>query len=184
MYNEYRKWTATNLFIVPLLGIGRPNLNVNGLENAFIKDEVKGIEYDNAVYLLFRPMNQERFEEFLGKERLRKARIIDEYDYEDGYTMLVYQYDPKWQFDVEIILSGKFSKTSKDYQETIPKTQRVTEKMGVFKDLLTIQHQVFKKDPNLAAYWNYEYGLEFEKDDEVWEYYPEREFFTKEKLKI
>jgi len=182
MFEIYRKWTATNLFLTPLLGIGRANLDANGFENAYIKDEIKGIDYENAVYLLFRPMNQERFEEFLSKERSRKAKIIDEYDYPDGYTMVVYQYDPKWQFDIEIIMSGKFSKVSTDFKESIPKTGRKVEKPGVFKEITTIQHQIFKKDLQVQTYWKYELGLDFEKDDEIWPIYFEKEIFSQDTL--
>ncbi len=182
MYKIYKEWTATNLFIVPLLGIKRASLMENGLHNAYIKDEVKGVEYERGVYMLFRAMNQEKFNDLLLSERKRKAALVDEYDYPDGWTMVVYQYDTKWEEDVKKILKGEFSFTSKSLQDNIPKTSRVM-KNGVMTENLTLQHQIFKKAPSLSAYWNEELGLELDyKEDEFWDFYLEKEYFTQETL--
>lgn len=183
MYNNYRNWTATNLFLVPGLGAKRLSLNEQGFENAYIKDEIKGIDYENAVYMLFRPPNQEGFRVFLEKERERKAKIIDEYDYDDGWTMVVYQYDGRWANDVRKLMKGRFSLVSKEFQESIPKTIR-TGTTGIFKDKVTIQHEIFRKHPDLADYWQEELGLELNfREDEFWHFYAEREIFNETTLK-
>lgn len=182
MYDEYRKCTATNLFIVPLLGISRNRLTDNGMENAYIKDEIKGIDYDRGVYLLLRPLKQEKFALFLQEERARKAKILDEYDYPDGWTMLVYQYDEEYEKDVQKIMRGKFSRTSERYKEKIPKTLKI-QKSGVSREILTMQHEVFKKSTSLENYWAELYGLEFDYyHDEYYEFYAEREVLTQELL--
>lgn len=181
MYEKVRKLTATSLFIVPTLGISREEINRHGFENAYVKDEIKNIDYNNAVYLLFRPPlhKMENFTDFLTKERARKARIIDEYDYPDGWIMLVYQYEDKWKEDVETILSGKFSKTSREFQNLTPKTVKYNPHGLKNGEDLTVQHQIYKKDPRLANFWNELYGLEFNyEEDEYWERYEEREIFN------
>lgn len=181
-WDNLSKWTATNLFVVPTLGITRGRLNIFGLENAYIKDEVKGIDYERGVYMLFRPKDTFRFGEFLEEERSSGAVIVDEYDYRDGYTMVVYQYPRKWKEDVDIIMTGKFSQVSEGFKATVP---RLTKSVvgGKEMDGINSQHKIYEGAEDLKEYWNIKYGLEFEKGDEHFSFYPEREIFTEETLK-
>ena len=177
-----RKWSSTSLFIVPLLG--KQIISLDQFAGSFIKDEVRGIDYNRGVYVLFKVKDKDKFRIFLEEERNRGSRIIEEYDYKNSHTMVVYQYSKEFERDVEIILSGKFSKTSNFYQNSIPKTFKVT-KAGVSKDMPTFQHCVFKKFPEYIDYWRDLYGLEINyKEDEVWHLYKEREIFTQEKLNL
>ena len=60
-----RKHTITSVFIVPTLSIGRDKLLDNGFINGYIKDVNRDIQYENAVYLLFKPKDLDRFRDFL-----------------------------------------------------------------------------------------------------------------------
>ena len=170
-----RTYTATNIFMILPLGITRADIMKVGFKNAYIKDEVRGIEYERGIYLLFRPRDIEPFENFLIKERKRKA-IIDEYDYPKGYTMLVYQYDPKWTEDVRKIMSGKYSEVSYEFKKLFPKTAKI-EILQATQEVLTNHHAIFSKSATFADYWKEELGLEFEDGDEIWPFYAEREIF-------
>ena len=179
-FDILRKFTSTSLFIVPLLG--KQIISSDEFVNAFIKDEVRGIDYDRGVYILFKVENKDKFEKFLENERGRGARIIEEHDYPKNHVMVVYQYDKKFEKDVEIILSGKFSKTSPMYQSNITETVKVT-KMGVTKNITSFQHSIFKKLPEYIDYWKDLYGLDINYyQDEVWHHYQEREIFDQLKL--
>lgn len=180
MNDAFRSMTAVNLFIVPILGINRKELLMNGLENAYIKDEIRGIDYPNSIYLLFRPFNSD-FEDFVEKERKRGANILDEYDHADGWTVLVYGYDSKWQEDVDVLMTGKFSKVSEAYKKLIPRTKNMKDKHGSIEKS-TIQHSIFNKEKEIKDYWKKEYGLEFAYENECWEFYTEREILTQEML--
>lgn len=179
LYETYRSWTATNIFVVPTLGIQRQKLLDVGLLNAYIKDEMR--EYEGVVYLLFAPKNMERFEEFLGEER-KKNKVIDEYDYPGGLVMVVFKYPEKIKEDVELIMQGKFSKTSSTYKNMILKSYTITT-MGRQREEITIQHQIFSKSQSIMDYWYDILGLTFEKDSEVWEIYTEKEIFNENTLK-
>ena len=175
--DEMKNWTATKIFIVPLLGIDHKTLISNGIVNAYIQDECKGVNYERAVYLLFHPVDKFRFEQFIDGERERKAKIIDEYDYEDGYIMLVYQYALEWNDDVKTILTGKYSKVSKKYQEFVPKTYKI-QKMGVSRDAPSMQHSIIKRLPVYIEYWKNLYDIDINyKTEEAWHFYLERESF-------
>lgn len=175
-----RTWTMTNLFLVPLLGISRIGLGKKGFINAFIKDEVKGVDYLRGIYLLFKPQDPTEFEEFLASERERKAKIIDEYDYPKGLVMVVYQYDEKWEKDIYILMTGKYSQVSTEFKGIFPVTKKIS---GSSKEFISIHHGIFRKTQEYIDYWKEELGLDIDwKEDEVWPFYSEREYFTQETL--
>ena len=78
-----RKHTITSIFIVPTLSIGKDKLINNGFVNGYIKDGKRDVQYENAVYLLFKPKDLDKFREFLDGEYERTQSLIDDYDYED-----------------------------------------------------------------------------------------------------
>lgn len=178
-FDILRKFTSTSLFIAPLLG--KKIVPLDEFVNAYIKDEVRGIDYNRGIYVLFKVSEKDKFEHFLESERTRGAKIIEEYDYPNNHIMVVYQYDKRFERDVELILSGKFSKTSSFYQSNISETFKAT-KLGVTKNIITFQHSIFKKLPEYVEYWQELYGLELTRNDEVWHHYKEREVFDQLKF--
>lgn len=185
--NEYiRKMTVCSLFIVPLLKLNRAEIIENGFENAFIQDNLKeeeGISYDNGVYALFRPFKLDKFNDFVMNERKTNKYFIDEYDYPGGFTILVYNYDDKWKSDVRLLMNGKFSKTSENFQKEIPEV--VVNKNHFnnsnVKREMSVQHHIFRKTETLRKYWKTEFDLDLidNEETEYWQYYPEREILTK-----
>lgn len=168
MYEMFTEWTTTNMFIVPTLGIERSKLKENGLINAYIDDLNREIKCERAVYLLFKPGERNKFADFLEYAR-NKSPIIEEYDY-GNLVMLVFQYAKKWEKDVKIIMTGKFSTTSTAFKESILKETAYGN--------LTAQHQIFKKDPSLEKYWKEKYGLDLNyNEDEYWPFYQNKETY-------
>lgn len=183
MAKEIRAVNATTLFLIPLFNIKRDKLIMHGFESAYIKDEMREIEYKNAIFLLFRPFKSvDAFNEFVEQERKRGAPIIDEYDYVDGWTVLVYQYADKWEEDVSIIMDGKFSKVSDRFKKMIPATVEEIVN-GYRKEKASIQHQIFNKTPYIKEYWKKTLDIDIEDCEEHWEYYPSREILTETALK-
>lgn len=176
MANEFLKLTATSIFVVPILRLRIPELWKLGFENAYIKDELKDMDYKHAVYLLFRPMNLEAFNEFVEGERDRKF-LIDEYDYPDGWTMLVYRFHEQWQEDVDIILTGKFSEASEPFKREIPRKVE-----GDGNTVMSLPHHIFGKTQYLKSFWKHKYDLDLTDLDEHWQFYETREIFTQKTL--
>ena len=162
-----RKHTITSIFIVPTLSIGREKLIDNGFVNGYIKDSRKDIQYENAVYLLFKPADLDRFRNFLDGEYEKTKSIIDDYDYEDGYVVVVYEINPKLVNDVELIKQGKYSQTSKKFQEIFPKVVKIR-KSGLSRDEISLQYRVFNKTEDLVQFWEDKLGVELPEDVEVW----------------
>ena len=86
-----------------------------------------------AIYLLFLLRSLDKFKEFLDGEYERTTAMIDDYDYEEGFVVLVYELNKKFKTDFGLIKLGKYSKTSKEFQSMFPKVIKI-KKNGLHKD--------------------------------------------------
>ena len=173
------KKNITSIFILPTLKFPKDVLKDNGFINGYIEDDRKDEQYKNAVYILFKPTDLDKFREFLDSEYERTKNIIEDYDYEDGFVVVVYQLNEKFNKDYELIKQGKYSKTSKIFQSEFPKSVKVI-KSGLSKDEISLQIRIFKKSQDLIEFWEEKLGITFEDEYEVWEGWDEE----KEILKI
>lgn len=178
------KKTVTSIFMVPTLKIDRDELKENGYINGYSIDKRREVHYDGCIYLLFKPKDLDAFREFLDKEYERTKNVVDDYDYEDGYVVVVYKLDPKWKKDFANVREGLYSRTSKKFQDSFPKTIVVKRGKQVAKEETTLQHRVFKKSDDLRNYWEERIDLKFTDDMEVWEgFHIENETLDLEKFK-
>lgn len=177
------KKTITSIFIVPTLSIGKEKLGDNGYINGYIKDNRKDVQYNNAIYLLFKPKDLDKFKSFLDSEYERTKSIVDDYDYEDGYVVVVYQLNTRLKDDIALIKQGKYSKTSPKFQEIFPKIVKI--KRGYMqKDEVSIQYRIFNKTDDLKKYWEDLLAVEFDDNMEVWDgFHEENETLNLDKLK-
>ena len=177
------KKTITSIFIVPTLSIGRERLADNGYINGYMKDGRKDIQYESCVYLLFKPEDLDKFREFLDTEYERTKSIIDDYDYEDGYVVVVYIPSSRIGKDLELVKQGKYSKTSSQFQQLFPKVIKIKVN-GLSRDQLSIQYRIFNKTNDLKEYWEEKLGVEFDEDQEVWYgFFEEEEVLDLDKIK-
>jgi hypothetical protein len=166
------KKTITSIFIVPTLKIDKDMLKNNGFINGYIRDVKYDIQYENAVYLLFKPEKLDMFRDFLDKEYERTKLIVDDYDYDDGFVVVVYKLDPQFAEDFELIKLGKYSKTSPVFQSVFPKVIKIM-KGGFHRDEISLQYRVFNRTEDLIQFWEDKLGVEFDDDQEVWEGFDE-----------
>lgn len=177
------KKTITSIFIVPILKINKDDLKNNGYSNGYVEDGRKDVQYENSLYLLFKPENLDRFCTFLDNEYERTKNIIDDYDYENGYVVIVYKIDDKFKKDVELIKEGKYSKTSKVFQEMFPKTIKI-QRDGLSRDEISLQYRVFNKTPDLIEFWEKKLNVTFDDAQELWEMFvKEEEILNLDKIK-
>lgn len=180
--NDVKK-TITSVFMVPTLQIPRGELQDNGFINGYVKDGSKEVQYENCIYLLFQPKNLDKFREFLDSEYERTKAIIDDYDYQDGFVVVVYQLDKKFNKDFMLIREGLYSRTSKDFQALFPKIIKI-KKNGLQRDEISLQYRVFNRTEDLIKFWEDKLGVEFDDDQEVWHaFILENEILNIEKLK-
>ncbi len=176
------KKTISSTFFVPTLKIGKDNLLKAGYLNAYFKDEENNIQYEDCVYLLFKPKNLMEFRQFITEEYERTINIVDDYDYGGGITVVVYKLNPKYKKDFDLIKAGKYSETSKAFQSEFPKTIRIVEDNS-FKEEVSIQFRIFNKTKDLKDFWEKKLDVRFRDDQEVWySFDDEKETLTLKKL--
>ena len=167
------KKTITSIFMVPTLKAPKDALRNNGFINAYIKDEEYEHHYDGCIYLLFKPDNVDQFREFLDAEYERTKDIIEDYDYEGGYVIVVYKLDESFQDDFKLVRSGKYSKTSKKFQSQFPKVIKII-KHGLSKDEISLQYRIFNRTQDLIDFWEEKLAIDFDDDQEVWDGFDEQ----------
>lgn len=177
------KRTITSIFMVPTLGINKELLKDNGFINGYSRDGNREIQYEGSIYLLFKPKDLDKFREFLDGEYERTKTVIDDYDYENGFVVVVYELNSKFKKDFALIREGLYSKTSEQFQAIFPKIVKIKNN-GLNKDEISLQYRVFNKTEDLKKYWEDKLGIEFDEEWEVWDGFQiENETLNLNKLK-
>ena len=159
--------TITSIFMVPSLKIPKEQLDKNNFINGYIKDLNRDVQYENAVYLLFKPENIDIFREFVDSEQERTQALIDDYNYDNKHIVLVYQLDNNFKNDFELIKQGKYSKTSKEFQNLIPEDKEFYIKGKQIKKK-SLQYNIFNKTKELLEYWEEILDVQFKEEYELW----------------
>lgn len=181
------KKNITSIFMVPTLKVPKDALRSNGFINAYIKDNRREDQYKESIYLLFKPTDLDKFREFLDSEYERTKAVIEDYDYEDGYVVVVYQLNDKYKKDFNLIKQGKYSKTSEEFQKMFPKVVKIV-KNNLHRDEVSLQYRIFNKAEDLVNFWEEKLGIDFKsivgEDYEVWEgWNEEKEILELDKIK-
>lgn len=175
--------TITSIFMVPTLKINRENLMSNGFINGYAKDGRKDVQYENCIYLLFKPDDIDKFRDFLDGEYERTKSIVDDYDYEDGYVVVVYELNQKFKKDFDLVRQSKYSKTSEEFQKLFPKIIKI-KKGGVNREEVSLQFRVFNRTEDLKQFWEDKLGVEFDDEVELWHgFFEENEILNLDKIK-
>ena len=175
--------TNTSIFMLPTVKLPRGSLGKNGFINAYMKDEISDNNYKDCIYVLFRPKDLDMFKDFLDSEYERTKQIVEDYDYEGGFVVVVYKLSQKWKEDFNLIKQGKYSQTSDGFQKVFPKVIKLM-KNGLHRDELSLQYRIFNKTNDLIEYWQDKLGITYwDEDMEVWsEFKIENETLTKKVL--
>ena len=177
------KKNVTSIFMVPTLKIEKGKLSSNGFINAYIKDSRKEDVYEECIYLLFHPDNLDGFREFLDSEYERTKNVIEDYDYEDGYVVVVYKLNSEFKDDFNLVKQGKYSKTSEEFQKQFPKVVKIV-KDGLRRDEISLQIRIFNKTQDLVDFWEEKLGIILSEENEVWEgFHEENEVLNLDEVK-
>ena len=168
--------------MVPTLKIPRDRLFENGFINGYSKDALRDVKYEDAIYVLFRPLDLDRFREFLDSEYERTKQVIDDYDHPGGFVVVVYKLLIEFENDYKLVRLGKYSKTSKKFQDEFPKTI-VIKKLGRESEQISLQFRIFNKTEDLVNYWEEMFDVSFDDKQELWEGWDD-ETETINKLKL
>lgn len=162
------KKTITSIFIVPTLKIGKDSLKDNNFINGYIEDHSRSVQYKDCVHLLFKPIDIDKFRDFLIKEYERTESLIDDYDCDREHVILVYKLDVKHKKDFDLIKLGHYSKTSDQFQLLFPKIIKIM-KGNLHRDEISLQYRIFNKTEDLVKFWEDKLDVNFKNEYEVWE---------------
>jgi hypothetical protein len=177
------KRSISTLFMVKPLGIGFDKLEKVGFINGFIKDVNHECNYENCVYLLFKPSDMDVFRDFIEDQYEKTKDIVEDYDYEGGYVVVVYKLKSEFKKDYMLIRQGLYSKTSKNFQALFPKVVKIM-KNGKHRDEISLQYRIFNKTQDLINFWEDKLGVKFSNDQEVWEgFHEEKETLNIKNIK-
>ncbi len=158
--------------MVPSLKVPKNSLKDNGFINAYLDDVGRDFKYNNVIYVLFLPTDLAKFREFLDNEYERTTEIVEDYDYEGGFVVLVYKLNMKWETDFDLIKQGRYSETSDNFQKLFPKVIKI-KKNGLHRDEISLQYRVFNKTDDMIKYWENKLGIDWDDSLEVWEGFDE-----------
>lgn len=158
--------------MVPSLRVPKNALRDNGFINGYVQDAERDFQYPGAVYLLFLPEDILKFREFLDEEYERTEQIIEDYDYEGGFVVVVYKLDTRWKKDFDLVKQGRYSATSSSFQKLFPKVIKI-KKNGLHRDEISLQYRIFNKTEDMVEYWENKIGIDWQDDFEVWDGYDE-----------
>ncbi len=173
------KKTISSIFMVPTLKIGNERLRINGFINGYHKDDKQDVPYPDSCYLLFKPNRMEMFNQFVNEEYARTKNVIDDYDYEGGFVVMVYKLNAKYKKDFELVRQGRYSECSQAFQNEFDKIKKII-KEGSVTDQPSLPYRIFNKTEDLKDYWESKLAVNFKDDFEVWDGWSDE----KETLKI
>lgn len=178
------KKTISTIFMLPTLKLPKEQLQEHGFINCYELDKEHDVIYSNCVYLLFKPENFVTFRAFLDEEYERTTNIVEDYDYGNGFVVVVYKLNPRFLNDFLLVRKGHYSKTTKAFQSIFNKTTKIL-KDGKLTEEISLQFRIFNKTAELVEFWEEKIGVKLKEDMEVWQTYDkEREVLTLEKLKL
>lgn len=162
------KKNCSTIFLLPGIGFNRQELLPLGFISAFVDDLDCDIHYEDSVYLLFKPEKVSEFKRFVEDEHKRSVLLIGEYDYEGGYTVLVYKFNEKYMEEYKLFLQGKYSKFSQEYVGLFASDIWVQDEDGLDMLKKSLQYHIFTRSDAIRKYWEKKIGEKLPEDMELW----------------
>jgi len=163
--------TCSTIFLLPGIGLRRKDILQYGFLSAYIDDLNHPAHYGDAVYLLFRAedkVSMNRLQEFLTSERNRTDLLVEDYDYEGGYVVAVYRFDPEFKEEYKNFLKGKYSKFRKKYTDLFPREVEIVDEKGDRKLQFSLQYHIFNRTDAIRKFWEDKTGEKLDGDTEMW----------------
>lgn len=158
---EIKRLTTTTLFLLPVMGFEDKVLANNGFLNSYIGDVDMPPE-DCALFCLFQPIDTSAFNMWMDTF---EDVILYDYDYDDGYVVVVLKFPEAYKTDFKLVTEGKYSKTSREFQLKFP-DKIVFEVEGKSFATEHPTYRVFNKNVELKNEIEEYYGVQLDKDTE------------------
>lgn len=164
--------TNTSYFILPLFKVPLMKLDEYGFVNSFLYDKNKADNLPNGktIYILFRPNEaqkvplQKQIEDWE-----TNGFFIEDYDYSDGYVVVILRFPDKYKDQYKLFLQGRYSEFSEDYKNEIPrKVSVILPSTGELYEDDSLQFLIINKRIRLKNYWKDQTDFDLGPEDEYW----------------
>lgn len=178
------KFNCSTLFLLHPLGLNRHNLNQFGFVNCYLSDKNREISVQRPVLILLHPEDMELMQLFIEEEYSRTANLIEDYDYEGGWVVLVYSFPERWKKEYETFIEGKYSQFSKKFKEIYPKVIRTSEEGDPPKDIISVQYNIVNKTQDWKEMLERDLGIIIsDEEQEYWKKPNGKEIMDVKKIK-
>ena len=190
--------TDTSRFILPAFKLSKIEWFKLGFENCYLKDKDRDPvnDKDIHIYFLFKPCKELQVVPGLGgfmakekesqydrlqkkiqqleekQESLETRVILDDYDYPDGYVVLVLKLQEKFRKVYELFLKGKYSKFPDFYKQYFPANNKTTyvDKNNnlVTKDGPNLPYAIIYHDEQAKQFAEKKWDIQIEDSQEFW----------------
>lgn len=162
---DFKRWSSWNcsalLLMQPVTSLGIGDFSKHGFINSYLKDAENKYHNDNVLFVLLKADDVVAMNRFIENEKETSAFFIEDYDYNE-YTILVYTIREKYKEDFEKFKRGEYSKFSKEFKQSYPRTVRGTLSSPTF------QYMVMYKDDKLRKELEGFLGVKFDDEQELW----------------
>lgn len=166
MIAELFKYNCSTLFILkPVVGESYGSLRENyGFINSYLKDKAREDLSGDLLFVLFKPEDFEYFGMFVSEQIAENHNFIEDYDYTDGYVVIVYKIPQVMKEDFEKFKKGEYSKFSHIIKNCYKK-----EIKSFIDPNKSFQWKVFDKSKELKKELEDFLDVQFTKDMELWQ---------------
>jgi hypothetical protein len=174
--NNAKRFFLRGLGLIPKKeSLNKCGLTQLGLVDVYLKDDNHETNILHPLYLLFKPKEMGLFNMFVENSYL-EGDLKEDYDYPDGYVMLLYEFPKEFKKDYETIVKGEYSKVSTKYKNLFPEEDP--------DGTPILAYQIFTKGDLIIEKRMEELNLDYWEDDwELWEKIDiQKETFNYERL--
>lgn len=167
--------TDATRFLLPCFGIPHKKYRELGLINCYLSDNNREPvnETDIFIYFLFKPTGNQNYllnkmiDDFEKKDKDHIV-LIEDYDYEGGYIVLVFKFPERFRKDYQLFIEGSYSQFSTEFKDTFPEEKEIgQDEFGVIKGK-SLQWMVVHKDIKLKKYQEKKYGICLDDSPEIY----------------
>ena len=179
MNKKIKKRDATNTtrFLLPAFGVNYKKYEELGFINCYLADKDREkVSEDIHIYFLFKPQDVvqsaalnkmiENLEE--STQNMDNPLLLEDYDYEGGYVVMVLKLNDIYRNDYELFLKGKYSHFSDTFKDIYPEERIIDFHPDDAHPGKYLRWMAIHKDPRLLKWQENKIGVSLQGAEEYW----------------
>lgn len=186
----YKRLNESGMFLLPGLEFPNKEYVDFGLENCYLfcPEIGKSNEKEIHLYLLFQPKTKEEKEEYEKQENFINDSILEIYELDDDYILLVVVFPDKFKKDFSLFMEGRYSEFTKEYKKLFEGVTEVIRKVSnqlvPFQDN-SLAFKIINRIKSFKDLYKRSYNVELQDNEEWWKAWDmDKEILNLENFKI